>query len=96
MFLHHGKIGNPKEPGNPALDPRILVTNACVDSPDVCLVSCDGFLPSAVADRLQELAMIDRCRINISLKSFVSLIKQIHRAPEGQAVNRSDASAAAQ
>jgi superfamily II DNA helicase RecQ len=97
IFLHHGKIGNPKDPLNP-LDPRILVAtsgaaNAGIDSADVYLVLRDGFPPS-IADLLQELGragrrmasscitgLIDRYRINISLKSFVSLVKRIRAAP---------------
>jgi superfamily II DNA helicase RecQ len=104
IFLHHGKIGNPKDPLNP-LDPRILVAtsgaaNAGIDSADVYLVLRDGFPPS-IADLLQELGragrrmasscitgLIDRYRINISLKSFVSLVKRIRAAP----MNGSDTS----
>jgi hypothetical protein len=71
------------------------------------LVLRDGFPPS-VADLLQELGragrrpasmciagIIDRYRVNISLKSFVSLIERIRRPPIGHEVNGSDASAAA-
>jgi hypothetical protein len=39
--------------------------------------------------------MIDRHRVNVSLKSFVSLIERIRRPPTGHEVNGSDASAAA-
>jgi hypothetical protein len=112
MFLHHGTIANPKEPANPSDPRISVATfgaaNAGMDSLDVCLVLRDGFPPS-VADLLQELGragrrpastciagMIDRYCINNSLKSFVSLIQRIHRAPKGHEVNGSDASAAAQ
>ena len=103
IFLQHGKINNPKDPSNPLDPRILVATsgaaNAGIDSPDVYLVLRDGFPPS-IADLLQELGragrrpaslciagIIDRYRINISLKSFVTLIQQIHRAPKGLEVN---------
>jgi superfamily II DNA helicase RecQ len=97
IFLQRGKISNPKDPSNPLDPRILVATsgaaNAGIDSADVYLVLRDGFPPS-IADLLQELGragrrlaslsiagIIDRYRINISLKSFVSLIKRVHRAP---------------
>jgi hypothetical protein len=108
IFLHHGTIDNPTNPLNPLDPRILVATsgaaNAGIDSADVYLVLRDGFPPS-IADLLQELGragrrlaslciagMIDRYRINISLKSFVSLIKRIYRAPKGDEVNQADTS----
>lgn len=94
-FLHHGKIENPKDPSN-RFDPHILIAtsgaaNAGIDSPSVHLVPHDGF-PASSKDLLQELGraghrpallMIatDRCCIDTSLKSCISLVKRMHREP---------------
>jgi superfamily II DNA helicase RecQ len=104
-FLHRGKIENPKDPSN-RFDPRILIAtsgaaNAGIDSPSVYVVLHDGF-PTSIEDLLQELGRAarrpalltiatDRYRIDISLKSYVSLVKRIHREPSKDEVRGSDA-----